>query len=73
MPHDYNAPRRTNNSPIARARIAKGWTQAQLADALGVIQQQVARWENGESEPRTKTLIRIGDALGVDWTTLVDA
>ena len=68
---DYRSnPRHTNNSKIAAARIEKGWTQTQLAEALGVIQQQVARWETGESEPRTSTLKKIGAALGIDWTTL---
>lgn len=69
---DFRAnPRRTNDSKIAAARIEKGWTQAQLAEALGVLQQQVARWETGESEPRVSTLKKIGVALGVDWSTLV--
>lgn len=30
---------------ISRARQRKGWTQQQLADALGVYQVTVARWE----------------------------
>lgn len=67
---DRSSPRHTNDSKIAAARIAAGITQAQLAEKLGVIQQQIARWETGESEPRTSTLKKIGEALGVDWTTL---
>ena len=63
-------PRRTNESKIAAARIENGLTQAQLAEKLGVIQQQVARWETGESEPRVSTLKKIGAALGVDWPKL---
>lgn len=70
MPDFRTNPRRTNSSPIAAARLAKGITQAQLAEKLGVIQQQVARWETGESEPRTSTLKKIGEALGIDWTIL---
>lgn len=71
MPDYRSSPRHTNDSPIAAARMAKGMTQAQLAKALGVIQQQVARWETGESEPRVFTLKKIGAALGVEWSTLV--
>lgn len=36
---------------IARARHRKRMTQAQLAEALGVTQVTVARWETGEHYP----------------------
>lgn len=39
-------------------------TQAQLAARLGMKQPQVARLEDGESEPRFATLQRIATALG---------
>lgn len=69
---DYRqAPRHTNKSPIAAARIAKGWTQRQLADALGVGQSIIARWETGGRTPKMQTLQRIADALGVDWLALI--
>lgn len=69
---DYRqAPRHTNDSPIAAARIDKGMTQKQLADALGVGQSIIARWETGGRVPKMQTLQRIAAALGVDWTTLI--
>ena len=68
---DYTAPRHTNDSPIAQARISRGMTQAQLAEAIGVKQQQVGQWENGGRNPKMDALMRIGAALGVDWTTLI--
>ena len=68
---DYTVPRHTNDSPIAKARLKKGWTQAQLADAIGSNQQQIAGWENGTRKPKVAALMRMGDALGVDWTTLI--
>lgn len=58
-------------SPIRAARIAAGMTQQQLADALGVAQQSVTRWETGEREPRVSTLKRIAAALGCDITALL--
>lgn len=71
-PNNHTAPRITNSSPIARARLAKGWTQAQLADAIGVCQQMIGRWETGRRNPKKESLMRIGKALGVDWTTLIN-
>lgn len=70
--NDYRqAPRRTNDSPIAAARIDKGMTQKQLADALGIGQSLVARWETGGRVPKMQTLQRIAAALGVDWIELI--
>ncbi len=70
--NNHTAPRHTNNSPIARARLSKGWTQAQLADAIGVRHQQIGLWETGRRNPKKEALMRIGKALGVDWTTLIN-
>lgn len=58
-------------SPIRAARLAAGMTQQQLADALGVAQQSVTRWETGEREPRVSTLKRIAAVLGCDVTALL--
>jgi len=44
---------------LIKARIARGWTQRQLADALGVAEQQVQRYES--SEYRSASLARICD------------
>ena len=68
---DYTLPRRTNDSLIAQARLAKGLTQAQLAEAIGVKPTQIANWEQGTRKPKIDALMRIGDALGIDWTTLI--
>lgn len=64
-------PRRTNDSPIAAARLAAGLTQAQLAEAVGVSQQQIARWDASGKNLKMQTLMRIGEALGVKWEMLV--
>jgi transcriptional regulator with XRE-family HTH domain len=68
---DYTLPRRTNDSLIAQARLAKGLTQAQLAEAIGVKPTQIANWEQGTRKPKVGALMKIADALGIDWTTLV--
>ena len=68
---DYTVPRHTNESKIAQARLKKGWTQGQLADAIGVKQSQIAGWETGVRKPKVDALMRIADAMGIDWTTLI--
>lgn len=59
-------------SPIARARKAAGLTQTELADRLGVIQQQVAKWEAAGANPQTKTLKRIAEALRCSIDELIE-
>ena len=68
---DYTLPRRTNDSLIAQARLAKSLTQAQLAEAIGVKPTQIANWEQGTRKPKVGALMKIADALGIDWTTLI--
>ena len=51
---------------LVKARVARGWTQRQLADALGMAEQQIQRYE--ANEYRSTSLARlcdIADALGV--------
>lgn len=63
-------PHSASGSPIAAARIAKGWTQQQLDAAIGARYNATATWESGRRKPGEKTLRRIAEALGVDWITL---
>lgn len=42
-----------------KARIARGWTQRRLAEALGVAEQQVQRYES--TGYRSASLARICD------------
>ena len=49
------------HSPIARARLKAGLTQAQFASLLGVSQRTLEQWEQGRRTPSgaAKTLIRV--------------
>ena len=38
---------------LAAARVNKGMTQEQMAEAMGVSRQTVNDWENGKREMRT--------------------
>lgn len=51
---------------IASARITKGLSQKELADALGVSQALVSRWENGDSNFTLQTLVRIALKLDIE-------
>lgn len=70
-PDFYHKPRKTNDSKIAQARRKKGWTQQQLADAIGSKQKYIARWELGTHKPAATTLLMIADALEVDIHDLI--
>lgn len=50
-------------SSIQNLRLAKNYTQEQLAKILGVERSTIAKWETGQSMPRTELLIRVADTL----------
>jgi len=45
-------------------------TQAELADACGVYQADVSRYESGLQAPSERTLRRMAAAVGVPWTVV---
>jgi len=49
-------------------RAEKRWSQAQLADAVGVSRQAINTIENGRHDPSVTLAFRIADALGVAIT-----
>src|SRR5690349_12686383 len=52
-------------SRIRSAREDQGWTQDQLADAVGVSRSAVAQWETGRAGQVTGNLTRVAAALGI--------
>lgn len=48
---------------VARLRIQRGLTQAQLAEMVGTQQPSIARLENGSSQPSLSFLQKIAEAL----------
>lgn len=69
---DRTAPRRTNDSKIAQARLAAGLTQAQLAERAGVGASSLGHWECGERIPKLASLRRIAAALEIPWQDLLE-
>ena len=49
---------------VARLRLLRGLTQAQLAEMIGTRQSTIARLENGTSAPSLSFLAKIAEALG---------
>ena len=56
---------------IREARQAKGWTQDELADVVGVSRSAVAQWETGRAGQVTGNLARIAEVLdvGIEYLT----
>ncbi len=57
---------------IRDARRAAGFTQARLADLVGVSRSAVAQWETGRTGQVGATLTRIADVLGVSAGILLE-
>ena len=51
---------------IHETRKAKGWTQEQLADELGVSQSTITDWERGRTFPRYKNLFQLSKILEIN-------
>lgn len=49
---------------MARLRQAKGWSQIEFAQQLGIGPDSVSRFENGVVAPRFERLRKIADLLG---------
>ena len=54
---------------IRKARMSKGWTQAELGQAVGMAAKTVACWESGFRVPPIRTLVNLSVHLrrSLDW------
>lgn len=55
---------------IANYRSSKAWSQAQIADKLGVTRVTVARWEAGEAKPSTLAIKQLEELIRQDPTVV---
>jgi len=62
--YDALAPEFEISAELIKARLRAGLSQAELAARMGTSQSTVARLENGQSLPSTKTLLRFAKATG---------
>ncbi len=62
----------TVGESIRKVRLAKGMTQKQVADACGMADSAIRKYEYGQITPKLANLQRIATALGVPLQELVD-
>lgn len=55
---------------IIKARSARGWSQADLAEISGIAPAQISRYEQGRNAPRPPVLAKLAKALEVDFDWL---
>lgn len=48
---------------IKELRKEAGLSQTQLAKMVGYSQSVITKWENGESEPNVKAIVKLAKAL----------
>lgn len=64
---------RITGANLRAARVGRGLTQKQVADAIGVTNRDVSRWENGAVEPGPKYRHRLAAELfGGDLSALYE-
>lgn len=51
---------------ILALRLAKGWSQADLAEKVGTRQANISRIENGLANPTLKFLLKLAGALNTE-------
>ena len=56
---------------IQTLRKARGLSQEELADQLGVSRQAVSKWESGQSVPETEKIVLMSDILHVSTDYLL--
>lgn len=57
---------------IKSVRIEKGMTQKQVADACGMADSAIRKYESGKIIPKQETINRIARALGVSTLRFID-
>ena len=53
---------------LKNIRLAKGLTQEQVANAIGITRAAYGNIETGKRTPKPQLAQRIGKYLSVDWT-----
>jgi transcriptional regulator with XRE-family HTH domain len=57
---------------VKELRLAKGWSQEELAEEADLSRDAVSRIERGDRSPRIETLDLIAGAIGIPLSKLID-
>ena len=60
-----------NGKLLCDLRKAKGMTQKEIADKLGVVPKTISKWETGHGFPDVSTLSDLADIYGVSERTIL--
>ena len=60
-----------NGKLLCDLRKAKGMTQKEVADKLGVVPKTISKWEKGHGFPDVSTLSDLADIFGVSERTIL--
>lgn len=60
-----------NGKLLCDLRKAKGMTQKQVAEKLGIVPKTVSKWETGNGFPDVSTVSALADILGVSEKTIL--
>lgn len=56
---------------IATCRKDNGYTQASLAEKLGITDKAVSKWENGKSMPDASIMVMLCELLNINVNELL--
>lgn len=60
-----------NGKFLCDLRKAKGMTQKQIAEKLGIVPKTVSKWETGNGFPDVSTVSALANILGVSEKTIL--
>lgn len=63
----------TISSKVRDLRVTRGWTQQEVADAVGVTQGAIGHIETGRVTPSVGLLLRLAAHFGVPVSALIDS
>lgn len=63
---------RITGQVIGRLRVQQGMSQGELAKKAGIARSHLAMIENGKKSASVETLWKVGEALGVKLSYLLD-
>jgi len=61
----------TIGEKILKLRKARGWSQEELAERIGVTRQAVSRWESDSAKPDADKIIAVCDLFGISADSLL--